>query len=171
MKFSDNKIPLYTVLVKQFKNALLEVAKRSEIGHKKYIENDADYMNFKTVSIDEYDNALMRHLFEDGEDTQLEHYTAVAWNSLARLQLYLEQKNLQDCVENILPDKPGFNPEVGEPVYIKDCNEMKYTIRNYIKTHVAYYVIERCGGSRYSCNYEDLLPVPNHEYKNGYKSN
>lgn len=92
MKFSDNKIPLYIVLVKQFKNALLEVAKRSEVGHKKYIENDADYMNFKTVSINEYDNALMRHLFEDGEDTQLEHYTAVAWNSLARLELYLEQR-------------------------------------------------------------------------------
>lgn len=170
MKFSDNKIPLYIVLVKQFKNALLEVAKRSEVGHKKYIENDADYMNFKTVSINEYDNALMRHLFEDGEDTQLEHYTAVAWNSLARLELYLEQRNnvtRTDLLEVLT--QPKFDPEVGECVTIKEyggnlfeivtCNDGIYNLYNY------HYNIS------ISKSYSNLIPGSNWEYKNGYKSN
>jgi len=166
MKFSADKIPLYTVLVKQFKNALLEVAKRSEVGHKKYIENDADYMNFKTVSIDEYDNALMRHLFEDGEDTQLEHYTAVAWNSLARLELYLEQKNNQ--IEISKPS-PSFNPEKGELVNVKHFNGIDYLILDIVGGH---YTLEQ-DGAEYKIYriYDELIPIPGYEYKNGFKSN
>lgn len=35
-KFSQNKIPAYTVIFQQFPNAIQEVIKCSQAGHKKY---------------------------------------------------------------------------------------------------------------------------------------
>ena len=62
-KDSKGKLPLHTVFTKQFPKALIEIAKRSEYGHQKYIEHDEDYMNFKRISNakQEYANARMRH--------------------------------------------------------------------------------------------------------------
>ena len=85
------KIPLYTVLTKQFPNALLAVAKRSQKGHSKYSEIDIDYQGFTRVNSEEYPEAIMRHLFEFGEvdESSLDHLAAVAWNALAVLELKL----------------------------------------------------------------------------------
>lgn len=94
VKYSEDKIPLYTVL-NQFKKAFIEVAKRSKAGHEKYKEFDKDWMNFKRIpnAKEEYANALLRHLLKEGEDTELEHLTACAWNALARLEIYLDNEH------------------------------------------------------------------------------
>lgn len=92
IKYSSDKVPLYTVL-NQFKKAFIEVAKRSKSGHEKYKEFDKDWKNFKRIpnAKEEYSNALVRHLLREGEDTELEHLAACAWNSLALLEIYLDE--------------------------------------------------------------------------------
>lgn len=91
--FKDNKDKLQfaTVLKKQFPLAIKEVVKRSTLGHIKYIDTDKDFQNFTRIPDAEnsFEDALLRHLFLEGEDTELEHYTAVAWNALALLELKL----------------------------------------------------------------------------------
>lgn len=85
------KIPLYTVLTKQFPLALKAIATRSEIGHQKYKEIDGDYQGFTKVDSSEYPEALMRHIFNEGEEheTELDHAIATAWNAVAILELKL----------------------------------------------------------------------------------
>lgn len=108
----DNKIPMYTILSRQFPNAILEVCKRAEQGHQKYQEFDQDYMNYKRIKsesnehrIEIYKNAQLRHLFEIGEDTELEHASASAWNALAVLELTIlhntKSNNITDTTINI----------------------------------------------------------------------
>lgn len=99
-KFSDDKIPLYTVLFEQFPLALQEVAKCSQAGNKKY-KLDTDWMNFKRVEnpIFQYKNAGIRHLMEKGinedmlEYGKIRHDAQAVWNFLAALQIELEQSN------------------------------------------------------------------------------
>lgn len=87
----DDKVPIYTILSRQFPDAILQVCKRAEQGHQKYKEFDEDYLNYKRIILNEssqsttnndrievYTNALTRHLFEIGNDNTLEHYSAVA---------------------------------------------------------------------------------------------
>lgn len=96
-KFSNDKLPLYTVIFKQFPLALQEVAKCSQAGHKKY-PNDVDWMNFKRVedAENQYLNAAIRHLMEEGinedmlEYGEITHISQVLWNFLAHLQIKLE---------------------------------------------------------------------------------
>lgn len=98
-KFSKDKVPLYTVIVKQFPLALKEVAKCSQGGNRKY-NLDTDWMNFKRVpnAEFEYKNAAMRHMFEEGinqdmlEFGEITHESQVIWNLLASLQIKLENK-------------------------------------------------------------------------------
>lgn len=93
-KFSSKKAPMGKLL-KQFPLALEAVAQRSKSGHNKYKETDHDWMNFKRVpnAIEEYDDAIVRHLAGIGEphETELDHLKAAAWNILAKLQLILEK--------------------------------------------------------------------------------
>lgn len=96
-KFSDDKLPLYTVIFKQFPLALQEVAKCSQAGHKKY-PNDTDWMNFKRVgdAENQYLNAAIRHLMEEGinqdmlEYGEILHEAQCIWNLLCSLQIKLE---------------------------------------------------------------------------------
>ena len=87
------KAPIFT-FCKQMKNAIEEMAFRTEYGHNKYIEFDADYDNFARVDNgdEEYGNAQFRHALGIGEDSELEHYVASAWNAIAKLELYLRNK-------------------------------------------------------------------------------
>lgn len=73
------------------KLAIIALAERMQLGHEKY-EEGLDYENFKRVeNADfEYANAMFRHALGVGEDSELEHLVAQAWNSVARLQIYLE---------------------------------------------------------------------------------
>jgi len=95
VKYSEDKLPYYTVLVKQFPLAIEALVERSNQGHKKYIENDKDWMNWKRVEnpIEVYNNARIRHSLENGEDLEIEHLKAEFWNCAALLQLKLEKQN------------------------------------------------------------------------------
>jgi hypothetical protein len=75
------------------KNAMEQLAFRSEYGHNKYLEFDADWNNFARVENgdEQYANAEFRHALGIGEDTELEHYVASAWNAVARLEIYLRK--------------------------------------------------------------------------------
>lgn len=89
MKKQDK--PKVYLPLKQFKLALVEVAKRSELGHIKYADIDQDYEGFTRTPIEGYQNALVRHLMELGEpgETKLDHLGALAWNALALLEMEL----------------------------------------------------------------------------------
>lgn len=91
IKHDQDKLPYYTVLCKQFPNAIKEIIRRSQAGHIKYAASDIDWKNWERVpdGYNTYSNALLRHFFKEGEDTDIEHDVAVAWNALARLELKL----------------------------------------------------------------------------------
>jgi hypothetical protein len=81
------------MLVLQFSKALKAVAKRSEIGHKKYADIDKDWQGFTKIPYQSYQDAILRHLIQDGEpdETELDHLAAVAWNALALLEIKLRE--------------------------------------------------------------------------------
>lgn len=93
-KDSDGKLPYYTVLFTQFPNALNQVVNRSLAGHVKYQKTDTDWKNWERVNnpLFEYQNAMMRHIACIGEDSDIEHAAAVAWNALAILELKLRKQ-------------------------------------------------------------------------------
>lgn len=93
IKHDGEKLPYHIVLCKQFPNAINAVVKRSSDGHKKYEEWDGDWKNWERVKDGylTYSNALLRHLFNEGDDNSIEHDIAVAWNALARLELKLKE--------------------------------------------------------------------------------
>ena len=92
----DSQKPLIYVILKQFPNALALVAKCSEYGHNKYIENDANWDNWKQLENAEfrYSNAMIRHAIAEGndEESKLPHAAHAAWNALARLEKILENE-------------------------------------------------------------------------------
>lgn len=94
VKHDGEKLPYYIVLCNQFPHAINAVVARSLEGHKKYEKWDGDWKNWEKVEdgYTTYSNALLRHLFKEGEDSELEHDVACAWNALARLELKLKQK-------------------------------------------------------------------------------
>lgn len=94
VKNDEDKLPYFTVLCKQFPNAINAVIKRSQQGHEKYLEADSDWKNWERVDNGyiAYSNALMRHIFNNGEDDSIEHDIAVAWNALARLEIRLREE-------------------------------------------------------------------------------
>lgn len=99
VKHSKNKLPIYTVLFKQFPLAILEVVKCSLAGHKKYSKYDHDWQNFKRVENPEFEyrNAALRHMMQKGycedmkEYGEVLHEAQVIWNLLADLQIKLEK--------------------------------------------------------------------------------
>lgn len=107
-KFDDGKLPIFTVLVKQFPNAIQEVVRCSNSGHNKY-PNDTDWRNFKRVPLDanryRYLEASTRHLLLSGgelvwNEDMIEyggalHLAQSIWNQLAHLQRLLEEESLQ----------------------------------------------------------------------------
>lgn len=88
-----DKLPMHTVITKQFPLALQQIANRSIYGHKKYEEYDYDWMNFKRVpnAVAEYQEAVIRHLMNIGPETPYEHLIAAAWNLLAIIQIKEEE--------------------------------------------------------------------------------
>jgi len=84
------KAPIFTYC-KQMKNAIEQLALRSLMGHKRYEVGD-DWENFARVPNGdmEFANAEFRHALEiGGEETQLEHLVASAWNAVSRLEIHL----------------------------------------------------------------------------------
>lgn len=99
VKHDSNKLPYYTVLFKQFPNAIKEVVKCSMAGNEKYKETDLDWQNFSRVEGAEtrYKNAALRHMTEFGivEDMipygEMTHEGAAIWNLLADLEIKLRR--------------------------------------------------------------------------------
>ena len=87
---------LFKTIFKQFPRALKAIAQRSEIGHKKYADIDQDWQGFTITPIEQYEDAIIRHLMNDGEpgETELDHAAAVAWNAIAILELKLREKDV-----------------------------------------------------------------------------
>jgi hypothetical protein len=100
IKYDENKLPYFLVLFKQFPNAVRELIRRSNDGHIKYKESDEDWNNWFRVGEDKgvisYQNALLRHLFQEGEDSELDHDCAVLWNAAAILEFKLRKKMYKD---------------------------------------------------------------------------
>jgi len=109
-KSDKGKLPMYTVMFKQFPRALEEVAKGSAAGHAKY-PNDTDWLNFSRVDNPErYLEAAVRHLLEcsKGEDIMIpdlslesfgfntKHIAQVAWNLLAFLETTIRNGESKD---------------------------------------------------------------------------
>lgn len=94
VKFNKDKAPL-SILFKQFPKALEAISKCSEYGHDKYKETDIDFLNFKRVlgGSRAYADAGLRHRLQSGLDSEsgLPHQFHMAWNSLAELQLWIEE--------------------------------------------------------------------------------
>jgi len=90
---TTKKAPVFT-FCKQMKNAIEQLALRTEYGHNKYLQHDADYNNFARVpnGDEEYGNAVFRHALGLGDDSELDHYVASAWDAIARLEIYLRKE-------------------------------------------------------------------------------
>jgi len=90
-----DKPKLFIPIVKQFKLSLMKIAERSNIGHVKYADIDQDWEGFTRFPIEYYQDALMRHLFQEGEshETEIDHLTALAWNALVLLERKLRHEN------------------------------------------------------------------------------
>lgn len=93
MKFDEEK-PCMGFLVKSFPNALRKVSKQNDYGARKYSP-----LNWKKVSIERYEDALVRHMVSALENPSAidesgqEHLVAVAWNALALIELRNMDKN------------------------------------------------------------------------------
>lgn len=99
-KYNEGK-PQLSILLKQFPDALKAITKCAEYGHNKYNDNgqDNDYLNFKRVrgGSKTYIDAGLRHLLEEGNDlgSKLPHIYHHVWNTLAYLQLWIEENNVK----------------------------------------------------------------------------
>lgn len=93
-KADAGKIPLYQGLIDYFPRAVLEVAKVSQEGARKY-----SWKGWETVPNGpaRYSDALARHLVAEAiegprdANTGMLHAAQVCWNSLARLELILRE--------------------------------------------------------------------------------
>ncbi len=85
------KAPIFTYC-KQMKNAVEALALRSLYGHERYEKGD-DWENFARVENGEFEyaNASFRHALGIGEEDEENHLIAEAWNSMAKLELYLRK--------------------------------------------------------------------------------
>jgi len=95
---------MFKTIVEQFPLAIKSVAKRSELGHEKYSDIDQDWQGFTKFPIEQYEDALVRHLMQDGEEneTELDHLAALAWNTLAILELKLRnEKEINSTLEKV----------------------------------------------------------------------
>lgn len=98
-KLDAGKVDMLRGAIQYFPKALLAIAHVSELGAKKY-----SWKGWESVpnGIRRYGAALARHLCHDdfatddgpgGLGADVLHATQVAWNSLARLELILREKN------------------------------------------------------------------------------
>lgn len=90
----EQKAPIFT-FCNQMKNAVEALAFRSLYGHERYKKYDEDWQNFSRVPNGdfEYSNAEFRHALGMGADENEEqHLVASAWNSIARLEIFLRNK-------------------------------------------------------------------------------
>jgi hypothetical protein len=92
IKYDANKPAIFRGVIDYFPRAVESIGKVSTRGAAKYA-----WKGWESVpdGFNRYSDALMRHLVAEGkgeevdEDTQLYHAEQVAWNAMARLELFL----------------------------------------------------------------------------------
>lgn len=108
LKYNNLKPSLDIVINRQFPKALQLIALATEYGHKKYIENDADYLNYKSVrgGSQTYFDASARHSTDRNgiDESGLPHIIHAVWSSLAGLELWTEENNIniKEFTENYM---------------------------------------------------------------------
>lgn len=94
-KLDAGKSPIFAGLLDYFPRACRAVANVSDVGARKYT-----WKGWETVpdGYNRYSNALARHLVDSSVDGPVDsetgclHDAQVAWNALARLELYLREQ-------------------------------------------------------------------------------
>ena len=92
----DEGKPRVGLVLGDFSQALMEVAKVGTFGANKY--SDSGWISVPD-GINRYTDALGRHLLYEGKgesvdpDSGLQHAAHAAWNALARLELMLRSSN------------------------------------------------------------------------------
>lgn len=98
LKYNNLKPSLDIVINRQFPKALQLIALATEYGHKKYIENDSNYLNYKYVKggSQTYFDASARHSTDRNglDESGLPHIIHAVWSSLAGLELWAEENNI-----------------------------------------------------------------------------
>lgn len=84
-------IPLWSGLVQYFPDALVAVARLSNIGNDQH--NFGQPLHWAREKSSDHHDTLMRHLFDSGtiDKDGVRHSTKVVWRSLAILQLEIEK--------------------------------------------------------------------------------
>ncbi len=90
----DEGKPRVGLMFKDFSQALLEVAKVTTIGAKKYCPGG---WRLVENGFERYSDAVGRHQLKEAtelidEDTGMLHAAQVAWNALARLELLIDER-------------------------------------------------------------------------------
>lgn len=99
VKHNKFKAPLDIVQTRQFPKALQLIALATAFGNKKYEATDKDFLNFKRVAggSQTYFDAAARHNAERNDvddDSGLPHIIHSVWDSLAALELWIEENNI-----------------------------------------------------------------------------
>lgn len=108
LKYNNLKPSLDIVINRQFPKALQLIALATEYGHKKYIENDSNYLNYKSVKggSQTYFDASARHSTDRNglDESGLPHIIHAVWSSLAGLELWAEENkiNIKEFTENYM---------------------------------------------------------------------
>lgn len=92
--------PRPSLIISQMSRALTEVAKVGTYGANKYTDGG---WQFVPNGVARYTDAMDRHRLKEGsedcdKDTDLLHAAHLAWNSLARLELMLRERELEKPV-------------------------------------------------------------------------
>lgn len=108
LKYNNLKPSLDIVINRQFPKALQLIALATEYGHNKYIENDSNYLNYKSVKggSQTYFDASARHSTDRNglDESGLPHIIHAVWSSLAGLELWAEENNInvKEFTENFM---------------------------------------------------------------------
>jgi hypothetical protein len=100
----DKSKPPVMQILRQFPDAIAQLAKVSEYGHKHYGESDNNQLwdNWRHVDNAKfrYEQALGRHILYQSDypdkDSGLMHIVHAAWNALAIIQLTIEEQQATD---------------------------------------------------------------------------
>ncbi len=89
------RIPLYSGLVKYFPDALVAVARLSQVSNEQH--NPGEPLHWAREKSTDQEDTLLRHLFDAGTlDTDGQRHSAkLAWRALAILQLEIENDSKQ----------------------------------------------------------------------------
>ena len=108
LKYNNLKPSLDIVINRQFPKALQLISLATEYGHKKYIENDSNYLNYKSVKggSQTYFDASARHSTDRNglDESGLPHIIHAVWSSLAGLELWAEENriNVKEFTESYM---------------------------------------------------------------------